>query len=270
LHLEPVDDRTRPANWNIRPHAHANLSHVFCITQGGGRMDADADTLMFQGPCLMIVPAGVVHGFRYEADTHGTVVTVSEAYLQDLMRREGELRAALSTPRVLPHQPDQFTDLLRQLTRELGWSAPGHAAAVEALFVTLLVGALRLTHEATALAPERHDSAAALVARFRELVEARYREAGGVNAYAETLGVSAKRLRTACLKAANTTPLRIIQERMLIEAKRLMLYSSMTVAETAYHLGFDDPAYFTRVFSRHSGLSPRQFRKTPRGAVMTG
>ncbi len=48
---------------------------------------------------------------------------------------------------------------------------------------------------------------------------------------------------------------------MLLEAKRTLSYTNMTVAETAYYLGFADPAYFSRFFSKHAGQSPAAFRK---------
>jgi AraC family transcriptional activator of pobA len=262
LHLESIDDRTRPENWNIRPHAHINLNHLFFIREGGGRMFADAATIAFEGPCLLSVPCNVVHGFHYRAEAQGSVVTISEPYLQDLMRREAEFRTIFACGRALPHTPNQFDAALADLSLELSWTAPGHASAVEALLLSMLVGAVRLIHEAAVL--ERpHGAAAALVARFRELVEANYRTNTQVESLARTLGVSAKRLRAACLSAAGATPLRIIQDRLLLEAKRLMLYSNMTVTETAYYLGFDDPAYFTRFFAKGCGLPPRRFRKAP-------
>jgi AraC family transcriptional activator of pobA len=266
LHLEPLDYRTRPANWTIRPHAHANLSHVFCVESGGGRLDADTVAMDFAAPCLMVVPSNIVHGFSYEAETHGSVVTLSDAYLQDLVRREKALEAIFLAPRVLPHRKGQFADVLEQLAQELAWTAPGHAAAVDAQLVTLLVGALRLTCETEWTHMPQRGAAAALVARFREQVEARYRIETRVDAYAETLGVSAKQLRSACLRVADATPLGIIQDRLVLEAKRLLLYSNMSVAEAAYYLGFDDPAYFTRFFSKHCGASPRHYRETAEAA----
>jgi AraC family transcriptional regulator, transcriptional activator of pobA len=72
--------------------------------------------------------------------------------------------------------------------------------------------------------------------------------------------VSLPRLRTACAKVAGRAPLGLIQDRLLVEAKRLLLYSNMTVAEVAFRLGFDDPAYFSRFFTSHAGVSPRGFR----------
>lgn len=261
LHHEALDDRTRPNNWNIRPHAHANLNHIFHITEGGGEMQADGVARAFEAPCLLLIPAGVVHGFTYETETSGSVLTISEPYLQELVRRESEFRGLFAQPEVvrLPAGP-MFVDGMDRLSRELAWTAPGHAAAVEAVLVTLMVEVLRLSHAATADAPTAPGAHAALVARFRELVEIRYRFDTRVEAYAEALSVNPKRLRAACLRAAGTTPLRIIQDRLLLEAKRLMLYSNMTVAETGYYLGFCDPAYFSRFFTRGCGQSPRMFR----------
>jgi AraC family transcriptional activator of pobA len=155
------------------------------------------------------------------------------------------------------HGPD-----LDRLARELAWTAPGHEAAIEALLVTLLVGALRLTHEAAQDdAPYQGGGAAGLVARFREQIEAHYRTDKSVDAYARSLGVTPKRLRAACMQGAGATPLAMLQDRLILEAKRLVLYSNMTVAEAAYYLGFDDPAYFSRTFAQATGLSPREFRE---------
>jgi AraC family transcriptional activator of pobA len=52
----------------------------------------------------------------------------------------------------------------------------------------------------------------------------------------------------------------LVQDRAILEAKRALLYSNMTVAEVGYYLGFDDPAYFSRFFAKAEGLSPRGFR----------
>jgi len=263
LHLEALDDRTRPSNWNIRPHTHSNLSHVMHIDQGGGEIRADARVISFRAPCLLLIPAGVVHGFAFETETAGTVLTISEAYLQELIRREGDIRRLFTMAAQVPVPNDPlFGDLLVRLSRELAWTAIGHAAAIEALLMTLLIEILRLAHHHAAEGQARRagGAQAALVARFRELVEARFRTGAGVEAYAAALNVTPKRLRAACLCTASASPLRLIQERVLLEAKRALLYSNMTVSEIAYYLGFDDPAYFSRFFTKAAGQSPRAFR----------
>jgi len=264
LHLEALDDRARPAQWNIRPHAHGNLSHLFHIVQGGGEMRADGRVTAFKAPCLLIVPFGVVHGFAFEPDTSGSVLTVSQACLQEIVQRETGFGPLLASPAHLA-LPDTslIADGIERLSRELAWTAPGHVAAVEALLVTLLVEILRLAESARACPRLAPGGQAALVARFRERVEARYRLDTRIEAYAEALAVSPKRLRAACLHVAGVTPLRILHARLLLEAKRLLLYSNITVTEAAYDLGFSDPAYFSRFFTRGCGLSPRAFRSRP-------
>lgn len=261
LHLEPIDLRTRPANWNIRPHTHANLCHVFHIEQGGGEMRADARVIPFQAPCLLLLPSRIVHGFAYESETAGSVLTISEAYLQELFHREAGFEHVFAEAATLPADNDLFRELLSRLSRELAWTAIGHAAAVEALLMTLLVEILRLAHhEADGASRQASGAPAALVARFRELIEGRFRSGDGVEAYARALCVTPKRLRAACLSAAGAPPLQMIQDRVTLEAKRALLYSNKTVAEVAYDLGFDDPAYFSRFFARAAGQSPRVFR----------
>lgn len=262
LHLEALDDRSRPADWTIRPHTHGNLNHIFHLAEGGGEMRADAQVLRFMAPCLLVVPAGVVHGFAWSNETRGSVLTVSEAYFHELSHRGRDLAKVFAKPAVLlDADSSAFSDALQRLAKELAWTAPGHDIAVEALLLGLLVETLRLAHHAAADGTATTGSRAALVARFREQVEGRYRDPLNVDDYAAVLQVHPKRLRAACLEVAGAAPLRIIQERRLLEAKRLLLYSNMTVAETAYYLGFEDPAYFTRFFTKGCAVSPSRFRQ---------
>ena len=65
LHLEALDDRSRPNRWTIRPHVHSSLHQLLLIAEGGGEMRAEAERLAVAPPCLLVVPAGTAHGFRF-------------------------------------------------------------------------------------------------------------------------------------------------------------------------------------------------------------
>ena len=261
LHLEDLDDRSRPNDWNIRAHAHADLNHIFHITAGAGVMHVEAQTIPFAGPCLLLVPAGAVHGFVYEADSSGSVLTLADSYLRDLIGREPAFSGLFRAPCQLPlGAQSRIAGSLASLSRELVWTAPGHAAAVEAHLLSVLVETLRLLVQAHAASPAVQGAQAALVARFRELVEANFRAGLSLEDYADRLGVTVARLRGACLKVAGAPPLRLVQDRTMLEAKRALIYSNMTVTEVGYHLGFEDPAYFSRFFAKEEGCSPRAFR----------
>lgn len=260
LHLEPLSDRSRPNNWNIRAHAHADLSHVFHITSGGGTMTAEDRIHAFAGPCALIVPAGVVHGFHFAPETEGSVLTISDHYLRELMLRESAFGALFAAPATAPLAGDGIAASLKWLARELAWIAAGHGAAVEAQLLSILVECTRALEQARGIEATRPRVQATLVARFRENVERHYRENLSLDRYALLLGVTQTQLRVACLKVAGLPPTHLIQKRLLLEAKRVLLYSNMTVAEAAYYLGFNDPAYFSRFFAHATGHSPRAFR----------
>jgi len=222
---------------------------------------AEGQSIRLPAPCLLLMPAGVVHGFDFEPETVGSVLTVSDAALRELVRREPEFRPLFAAPAVIPVADQGFIlASLGRLSRELAWLAPGRAAAVEALLVGILVEVLRLAQagggETAAPGPQ-----ALLVARFRERIEQHYRAHDEVEDYARALAVSPKQLWAACRRVAGAPPARLIQDRLLLEAKRLLLYTNVSVAEAAYALGFNDPAYFSRLFAKQTGRSPRDFRR---------
>lgn len=260
LHIEALDDRSRPNEWNIRPHAHERLCHVFLMTTGEGVMTAEGEPLPFSAPCLIVVPARVVHGLSLRAESTGQVLTLSADYLDDLALRDRDLAAVFRLPTCAPFEEGDFALRLSLLERELNWRAPGHVAAVEGLLLSLLADLLRLMRLRDEEERGPEGPHVDLIARYRQLVEERYRRSDDVCAYAAALGVTSGRLRDACQRVTGGSPLKLLHERVMLEARRALFYSNMTVSEVAFHLGFEDPAYFSRFFTRHAGCSPRAFR----------
>jgi AraC family transcriptional activator of pobA len=81
--------------------------------------------------------------------------------------------------------------------------------------------------------------------------------------YARLLKVTERALNEATRQALGYTAAQLIRERVMLEAKRLLLHSEISVAEIADRLGFDDPAYFSRCFKKHTSRSPIDFRQSP-------
>jgi AraC family transcriptional activator of pobA len=264
VHVEALVDRTRPSEWTIRPHTHAELNHIFHVSTGGGAVLTDGGPLPFLAPCLLLVPAGAVHGFRWDLESAGSVVTLATSYLQDFTRRDSSLDTLFDTISVVACDAvagGRIEPMLRALGQELGWAAPGHRAAADAGLLALLVLALRLKgprHEGRSTPPSPQ---AALVARLRHLIEARFRLREPMSAFAESLGVSPRRLRNACARIARMSPGAMLDQRAMLEAQRSLLYGNLSIGEVGYALGFSDPAYFTRFFTRHAGVSPAAFRR---------
>ena len=261
LHLETLEERSRPSDWMIRPHRHADLHHVFLITGGAGHISADGAVIHFSAPSLLTVPAGIVHGFGWQPETCGQVLTLSDSYLRELLARSPDFAPLFETVCCLPlAHGHEMGDTLRRLEGELASTLPGHEAAIEAQLLGLLVEALRLQRGPAQGGRKQQSRDAELVARFRQAVEAAYRSGRSLDDYARLLGVSPVQLRRACAKANGRSPAQLVIDRLYLEAQRILLYSNMSVSEAAAHLGFDDPAYFSRFFTKRAGQSPRAFR----------
>lgn len=96
---------------------------------------------------------------------------------------------------------------------------------------------------------------------FSRLVEIHFRTKHTVADYADILGVAPKTLSNKFNRLELTQPNDIIKDRIILEAKRLLGYSSLSVKEIAYQLGYEDPAYFNRLFTNKVGDTPSNFRK---------
>jgi AraC family transcriptional activator of pobA len=266
VHVETIADRSRVHDWRIQPHAHRDLHQLLVVCSGGGEMEAETQRHAIRAPALLIVPAGTVHGFSFAEDTEGYVVTLADTLLRDLAREERSFRklfanAICSSMESDPVHFQELSETLPKLRRELVWSAPASAAAATARLTTLLVSAVRALHQPSDGISAAGNARAALVARLREQIEIHLRAGWSIAQYAKALNVTPARLRAACLEVTSKTPMRVLEERLVLEAKRNLTYTNMTVAQTGYYLGFTDPAYFSRFFSKLAGESPAAFRK---------
>ncbi|QQN73534.1 helix-turn-helix domain-containing protein [Croceicoccus sp. YJ47] len=263
VHIEALVDRSRPSEWTIQPHSHRDLHQIFILETGFSAISIEDETHRIAAPALLLVPATVVHGFAWEEDSRGWVASVARSYFDRLVQPHGELRALFARSRIVPLDSRlraMVIALAGELRRELGWSAIGDRAATEALTLQLLVQCTRSVaadRTGISVAPSR---AAELVARYRELVERRFAFREPVAAHAAALHVSESALRDACARVAGKSPARIQDDRSLLEAKRLLIYSHLSIAEVGYALGFADPAYFSRFFRRNEGDTPSRFR----------
>ena len=100
-----------------------------------------------------------------------------------------------------------------------------------------------------------------IVRQYNLLVEQHFRKKHTVAHYAELLKVTPKYLATIFHKYNNKTPLKIIQERVILEAKRLLMYSDHSSAAISDILNFKEPAHFYKFFKKHTELTPKEYKK---------
>ena len=265
LHVESIEARSARHHWKIEPHRHRVLYQVILVLRGSGVVEAEGSRAQFRPPSLMLMPAGSVHGFEFEPGTSGYVVSMSGELHAELLRREPEISTLFLSPTTIEVETAALraTDLVQgfhRLAREFERSSAGHDLALHGWLEVLLANVLRLARKRTDPADPVMGQRRELVGRFSDLVESRYRRNEAVTVLAGALDVSESRLRSACVALTGQTPIQLLNARILLEAKRQLLYTGQPIGRIAYALGFEDAAYFTRFFSRRAGLSPRAFR----------
>jgi AraC family transcriptional activator of pobA len=262
VHIEPLVTRSARHNWKIRPHRHRDLHQFFWIRQGGGNLLGPVETLSFTAPVLLIIPSGQVHGFQYRPSSGGHVLTLTGGFLSACARligdglMPGEV-ATLPCSEAASLAGELDTAFLRLEQSFRGYGAERNAAL--AGHVLLLLSLLR---QGTAHAADGRGATgqALLVRRFREDIEHHFKDHGDLEAHCLRLGVTQSTLTRACRAMTGRSPLELIHERLMAEARRLLIHGSRNVSGVAYALGFE-PAYFSRFFTRREGVSPAAYQR---------
>jgi len=266
LHVESLQSRSRLHQWEIDAHRHQSLYQVVWLRDGPGMVSLDGRHHSGSGPLVVVIPPRAVHGFGFAPESDGHVLTLSpRAMLEGDLGAAGDaLRSLFAQPRLLPVPA---SDLLRigslfdNLSAE--FSAPGSAGSPVPLWL-----ARALVWRLAQLAAQ-HDHAdgpaarsqQALYTRFLVLLEAHLAEHWPVSRYAQRLGLSSERLnRLVRAETGGHSALAVIHDRLVREACRRLVYVAAPISRLAFDLGFDDPAYFTRFFKRHTGQSPSDWR----------
>lgn len=266
IHCESIAERSRLHDWRIRPHRHRDLTHLLYVRAGEVVVLLDGELVRPSTPLLLVLPEMCVHGFRFSADVQGQVLTLAAPLVQQLREQPGPARAALSTAGAYPLGADAaYVDMLVEtLAREYAGAAAGRDLLLRSLMTALVVWAGRQVRARPETAAATADPAERHLRQYTRLIERHFREHRSLEYYAGRIGVSTSHLNAVCRGLAGRSALQILHERLVLEAKRSLVYTILPIRSVSEHLGFSEPAYFTRFFKRHVGLSPRAFRQQGR------
>lgn len=268
LHCERIAERSQRHDWEIRPHRHAALVQILHIARGTAQAWLDGRSLPLAGPCVLLLPALVPHGFVFAPDIDGTVVTVLEQHLARLLAGTPALAAQLGQVQCCqwPDGAPAAAALLvavDQLRAEFAASASWRELALDAALLQLVVQLGRvLPGQAQGDAAVARTGARALahVQRLRALVEARFRQQPGLAELAALLGITPTQLNRVCHQVLGHSALGVLHGRLVLEAQRDLAYTTLSIKQIGLDLGFADAAYFTRFFQRETGLTPSAWR----------
>jgi len=256
-----------------KPHIHS-FFQIIWFTKGQGKHFVDFKAYDVSDNSIFFIAKNQVHYFDDGLDYEGTLIHFSELFLGSAETGvEFLIKSNLfNNPYQFPSccvdsgVSDQLAEYLVQMQTEL--ISPDHFAREELLRSYLKAFLIQVQRRKNQLEQENGnvpfmlDMKREQLIRFINLVDEHYTKGLLVAEYAGLMHISPRTLSDLSAQTLNKTPLLVIQERVILEAQRLLVHSNLNVNQIGFRLGFDDPSYFVKYFKKHTQVSPSEFRKS--------
>ncbi len=249
------------------PHSHSYYQIIWFFNEGGTHV-VDFKRYAIKKNTLLFVTKDQVHAFDENEEVQGWLIHFNESFFKhtdvDMFLKfnifhmlekpcytiEGDTVTLAST----------YISLIKTELQER--NRFGYEDSIRFLLKAFLIQLERF-HQEDAQNPIQLNS---LYERqffdFKELVEANFKEGLSVVEYARILNISSKTLATLTNAVVGRSPSQVIAERTILEAKRLVRFTTLQINEIAFRLGFEDASYFVKYFKRHIGQSPKSYRQS--------
>lgn len=274
IHAEPITARSAALDWVIAPHSHRYLHQIMHVATGGGAINVETNTMRFGANTLILLAPTVVHSFRFEPDTEGMVISFTEDVIRGIADGEGALSGRLAAAEraiVVPltnrKRVARISALAREIFDDLNLGRSGAQIAMRCHLALIIIEIARLGFSPPGVHGAKPGALDETVARLRQLVEDNFRTTRSLRCYADWLAMTPDRLNDHCKKVTGVTAGHLLRQRLLVEAKRQLIFTGLSVSEIAYSLNFSDPSYFSRFFRKYAGQTPQQFRQGRRSAA---
>jgi AraC family transcriptional activator of pobA len=248
------------------PHRH-DFYHVVWVTQGSGHHIIDSERYEVKPDTLFFMAPGQVHDFELSDDARGFTINFSGEFLALQLQNKKVLdeipvykpENPIAAVYLDARQAASLRRVVEDIAEEYEAEQPGYHDVLHSYLSIFLTKASRYAGPAVAADSTLRDLA--LARRFKGQLEQHFRTLTEVADYARMLRVTERALNEATRRALGATANKLIRDRVMLEAKRLLLHSQVSVAQIADQLAFEDPAYFSRCFKKHTGRSPADYRQ---------
>ena len=243
-----------------------NNYSIYWIQEGSGTYNIDFEQYSFTDNVLFFLSPGQV----FTVDSEQIKTAYKLTFKRDfycIQTHDAEVACngilfnnIYETPFVKPCEKDtqKLNYILENLIEEFQQNETAQYDMLQAYLKQFIINSVRIKKENHVI---KEDTETRLFKDFSLLVEQNFKTMHSVTEYANRLGLSPKSITKHFQKLGAKTPSDFIKNRILLEAKRQLIYTDKTVKEVAFDLGFNDPAYFTRFFTKAISKSPLQFKK---------
>lgn len=254
----------------IEEAVKTDLFNIIWLKEGSGKYRIDFKSYDIAAGTIFFLTPGQV----YQVETEDIVSGYRLSFAQDFYCVETRNKDAAcngvlfnniyETPFIKPTkgESNELEEIVKKIFTEFNVTDSVQQDMIDTYLKLFLIQSTRIKNkELDALEGDIDNSAQSVSLKFNDLVEKNFRKLHSVSDYADMLSITPKSLSKRIKHLKGVPPSEIIQSRIILEAKRELYYTNKTAKEIAYGLGFNDPAYFNRLFKKVSNVSPIQFKE---------
>jgi len=246
-------------------HSHSYYQIIWFFEEGGEHV-VDFKTYTIKKNTILFISKDHIHAFDDNLEVQGWLIHFNESFFMhndvDIFLKYNIFNSQENPCYVIDNETaitaTSYMDLIRKELAQRGMF--GYEDIVRFSLKSLLINLERIHRNDGAIHLKFNNHYELQFAKYKELIEENYEKGLSVGDYAELLNISSKTLTTITKNVIGKSASQLISERIILEAKRLLRFTSLQIGEIAFKVGFEDASYFVKFFKRHVGSSPRKYR----------
>jgi len=249
------------------PHRH-DFYHIVVFTKGGGSHSIDFEKFRVQPYHVYFMAPGQIHGWDFEGEVDGYVINFSAGFFKSFLLNSQYLEqfpflsgnVHYSVVEIAEEEQSSVLAIMEKAVKEEEHQGRFRQDILRVLLLEFFLMIAKSNGDADgAKNPENHNHAT--LRSFEKLIGEHYLHHRLPKHYASLLCVTPNHLNAICKEFLGSSAGDMIRNRIVLEAKRMLVNLDLTVTEIAYSLNFEDNSYFCKFFKKQAGVSPDVFRK---------
>jgi len=246
-----------------KPHRHNSYVLVF-FTKGSGTHEIDFDKFIIQPGSVFFMQPGQIHHWDLSDDIEGFVIFYSkEMYNLYFGQKSIDQYSFYSSVNTIPEiifDNAEAKAILPYFDAMILENQSNQMMKQDKIMNLLDIIHIEIARKYSETHLHEAHSNNVKIKNFEVLLEQKFKKEKAPSFYAPKLSITLKHLNRICNEILQKTTTEVITNRIILEAKRMLMDKNFTVNEIATELGYDDYSYFTRLFKKHSGMTPSAFR----------
>lgn len=248
-----------------KPHAH-NFLQIFLLEEGITTLLHDTQRFEVAAPAFFTIPKNIEHGFASSDDCRGWIINLSDNFLENILKKDANMVMELDVIHIEQFEEGEETDriiqAMRKIVSEFNENFSGKTIMLQSLVSILIVRLHRLPKKNTNfLFPNNSDNPSKIYFRkFMQLVKTAQSFKKSIEEFSSELHISQGHLNRVCKAITGKSPKDIVTDHYIYEIQIALSNVDKSIAQIAFELSFDDPAYFSRFFKKQTGITPKEYR----------